>query len=111
MVRPRRLMMSRLRTSAGRSDPPLFSMAMTRRTESGRSCCPVPRSAISSSKTPTAKALSAGFPVTEISLPRTCTSASTSASTRRRSSSAEPSRATMETVSGTVMVVRTGVTG
>src|SRR3954463_1244014 len=104
-------MMSRLRTSAGRSEPPLRSIAMTRRTESGRSVCPVPRSAISSSKTRTAKALSAGCPVTAISLPRTWTSASTSSSTSRRSSSPEPSRATIDTDSGTVMVARTAAGG
>src|SRR3712207_3764685 len=102
-------MMSRLRTSAGRSEPPARSIPMTRRTESGRSTWPVPSSAISSSNTATAKALSAGWPVTAISLPRTWTSVSTSFSTRRSNSSPEPSRATIDTESGTVMVVRTAV--
>ena len=78
-----------------------------RRTVSVPTCWPRWASEISSPKTRSAKATSAGVPERVTSLPRTCTSASSNSSAARRLSSREPSSAS-SAVSGTAMRDRTG---
>ena len=82
-------------------------MATVRRTASTVSVPPFSMSSMSSEKSRSAVALSAGAPVMVISLPRTCTSLARVRSTSRRISSLGPSRFTMIFGSETEILVCT----
>ena len=96
MVRPRADKMPTVSTSAGRTPRSARSMAAVRSTASAVRSVPLRSSSTSSSKSAVTRAVSAGFPVAVISLPRTWMSASNSRSITCSSSSPEPSRLTIE---------------
>ena len=96
IVRPRADRMPTVSTSAGRTPRSARSMAAVRSTASAVRSVPLRSNSTSSSKSAVTKAVSAGFPVAVISLPRTWMSALNSRSITCSSSSPEPSRLTIE---------------